>query len=257
MLKERLVYMNQEYVIIDLETTGLDIQNEAIIEIAAVRVRRGLIMDQFSTLIACDKVITPEIEALTGISNEMLEGQPELSDVLPMLIEFIGDADIVAHNAAFDSEFLHRFWPDDRVWIDTITMTQIAYPDLPSYALTNLSVYLNLEHTQAHRALGDALATAQLFVVVEKELDKLSPSAKEDIMTLLEGDDSPLGTLLRRKCASFISSSTDDDNKKPIKQRPAKKSGEIDEFFRINTEQIKSYLGEDSLYRDRLPGFEE
>ena len=135
--------MAKEYVVIDLETTGLDILNESIIEIAAVKVRRGLIVDSFSTLVACDTPLRPEIEALTGITSEMLAGQPELIEVLPELTEFIGEADIAAHNAEFDSSFLHRFWADGRQWLDTITLAQIAWPCFPSYSLANLCLYLD------------------------------------------------------------------------------------------------------------------
>ncbi|MBQ6536689.1 MAG: 3'-5' exonuclease, partial [Firmicutes bacterium] len=192
--------MAKEYVVIDLETTGLDIMNESIIEIAAVKVRRGLIVDSFSTLVACDTPLRPEIEALTGITTEMLQGQPELNEILPELTEFIGDADIAAHNAEFDSGFLHRFWADSRQWLDTITLAQIAWPCFPSYSLANLCIYLDIDNESAHRALGDAMATAKLLIAIEKQLDALPVAARQDILKLCEGDDSPAGELLRRKC---------------------------------------------------------
>ena len=155
--------MAKEYVVIDLETTGLDIMNESIIEIAAVKVKRGLIVDSFSTLVACDTPLRPEIELLTGITTEMLAGQPELDEVLPQLEEFVGEADIAAHNAEFDSTFLHRFWADGRQWLDTITLAQIAWPCFPSYSLANLCAYLDIDNEAAHRALGDAMDADTMF----------------------------------------------------------------------------------------------
>lgn len=245
--------MAKEYVVIDLETTGLDIMHESIIEIAAVKVRRGLIVDSFSSLVACDKTIRPEIEALTGISNEMLAGQPELSEVLPQLEEFVGEADIAAHNAEFDANFLHRYWADDRQWLDTITLAQIAWPCFPSYSLANLCAYLNIDNTAAHRALGDAMAEAELFIAIEKQLDALPLSARQDIAKLCEGDDSPTGRLLRHKCGQIGAAVPQPESRRPDKppSRP------VDEYFTIDPEQITQCLGPDSIYSDRIDGFEE
>lgn len=244
--------MSNEYVVIDLETTGLDIMNESIIEIAAVKVRGGVIADSFSTLVACGKPLRPEIERLTGITTEMLAGQPELGEVLPMLDEFVGEADIAAHNAEFDANFLHRFWDDERQWLDTITLAQIAWPCFPSYSLANLGVYLDIENESAHRALGDAMATAKLLIAIEKQLDHLPLRARQDIAKLCQGDDSPTGRLLLRKCQQ-IGELPPVDNKRPEKQ-PAR---EVDEDFRIDPEDIRACLGPEGAARERIEGFEE
>lgn len=245
--------MAKEYVVIDLETTGLDIMNESIIEIAAVKVRRGLVMDSFSTLVACSTPIRPEIEALTGISTEMLAGQPELSEVLPMLEEFVGDADIAAHNAEFDSSFLHRFWADDRQWLDTITLAQIAWPCFPSYSLANLCLYLDIDNESAHRALGDAMATAKLLIAIEKQLDALPLSARQDILKLCAGDDSPTADLLRRKCGQVGEAIQTESVQRP-KKLPSR---EMDEDFRIELDQIAGLIGPESSCPERIEGFEE
>ena len=244
--------MAKEYVVIDLETTGLDILNESIIEIAAVKVRRGLVVDSFSTLVACDTPLRPEIEALTGITSEMLAGQPELGEVLPELTEFIGEADIAAHNAEFDSSFLHRFWADGRQWLDTITLAQIAWPCFPSYSLANLCIYLNIDNESAHRALGDAMATAQLLIAIEKQLDALPLAARQDILKLCEGDDSPTGQLLRRKCGQ-VGEAAPETGRRAEKLPPRKNN----EDFRIDLDQITSLIGPDSACPERIEGFEE
>ncbi|MBR2783373.1 MAG: DEAD/DEAH box helicase [Firmicutes bacterium] len=244
--------MAKEYVVIDLETTGLDIMNESIIEIAAVKVKRGLIVDSFSTLVACDTPLRPEIELLTGITTEMLAGQPELDEVLPQLEEFVGEADIAAHNAEFDSTFLHRFWADGRQWLDTITLAQIAWPCFPSYSLANLCAYLDIDNEAAHRALGDAMATAQLLIAIEKQLDALPITARQDILKLCEGDDSPTAHLLRRKCGQPGEAAAG-EGKRPDKPAPR----EIDEDYRIDLDQISSCLGPDSSCAERIEGFEE
>ena len=245
--------MAKEYVVIDLETTGLDIMNESIIEIAAVKVRRGLIVDSFSTLVACDTPLRPEIEALTGITSEMLQGQPELNEILPELTEFIGDADIAAHNAEFDSGFLHRFWADSRQWLDTITLAQIAWPCFPSYSLANLCIYLEIDNESAHRALGDAMATAKLLIAIEKQLDALPVAARQDILKLCEGDDSPAGELLRRKCGQ-VGESAEYAGDKRQEKAPQR---EVDEDYCIDLDQISTLIGPDSAFPERIDGFEE
>lgn len=126
--------MAKEYVVIDLETTGLDIPNDEIIEIAAVKIRRGLLIDHFSTLVSCKRELSEEISQLTGITADMLDGQPDIFEALQMLTEFVGSADLIAHNADFDGNMLHKYWPDDRVWLDTIVLSQIVWPCVSSYA---------------------------------------------------------------------------------------------------------------------------
>ena len=243
-----------EYVVLDLETTGLDIDRDEIIEIAAVRVRRGILMDEFQTLVRCAKPISAEITALTGIDNEMLLGQPGIYEILPELSDFIGDAVLVAHNAAFDSQFLQKYWPDDRVWLDTLTMTQIAFPCLPSYALSSLTTSLGVENDQAHRALSDARATAEIFILAEKALSHLTLGAKKDILSLAEGDETPLGELLRAKCQDIGSASTG-----TLEKINANRQGErryVDEEFQLDLQQIDEYLGPESSYAQRLERFE-
>lgn len=243
----------REYVVIDLETTGLDLQQDEIIEIAAVKIRRGLVVDQYSSLVRCERVLTPQITSLTGISDEMLQGQPRLSEVLPQLIEFCGEAELAAHNAEFDAGFLHRYWPDDRIWLDTLPLAQIAWPTLPSYALRNLSAMLDLQHEQAHRALDDALATAALLVAAEKELEKLPLRAKEEILQLAADDPSPLSMLLRRKCGqpgAAVAPGLE-------KEQGARGARQKDDEYRILMQEIRQYLGEESCYRERIEGFEE
>ena len=166
--------MANTYVVIDLETTGLDNTYDKIIEVAAVKIRRGLIVEEFSSLIAIDTPLTEEISSLTGITDEMLENQPRIEAVIPTLAEFIGEADIIAHNADFDRSFLVRHWPDERSWIDSITLAQIVFPCEPSYSLAWLTKALDIDNNNAHRALSDALATAELFYPHGKRVEYFS-----------------------------------------------------------------------------------
>lgn len=243
----------REYVVVDLETTGLDPLRDEIIEIAAVRVRRGLIVERFSTLVACDQQLSPEIVALTGISQEMLAGQPQLEAVLPEFADFVAEAELIAHNAEFDAAFLHQHWPDQRPWLDSLTLAQIVYPTAPSFSLANLTARLGIDNDQAHRALSDALATAELFIRAEKELERLPVQAKADLLQLAEGDVNPLGELIRRKCSQVGAAA-----REPAAPRqPAPVARVVDEEYQLDLAELGRYLGEDSLYRQRLADFED
>lgn len=245
--------MAKEYVIVDLETTGLDIPSEEIIEIAAVKVRRGLIVDQFSTLVACEKPIPCEIEELVGITDAMLVGQPSLAEAVTAFADFSAGAELVAHNAAFDEAFLHKYWPDERKWLDTLTLAQIAFPCAGSYSLVNLSAMLSISHDQAHRALSDALATAELFLQIDKKLDRLPARAKEDILLLAATDETPMGEFLRHKCQQV---STIAESTAPSSWQSQPSARKLHEDYQIDLKEITTYLGEDSPFAERFASFE-
>ena len=194
--------MANTYVVIDLETTGLDNSYDKIIEVAAVKIKRGLIIDEFSSLVAIDTQLSEEVSSLTGITDEMLVGHPQIEAVIPALAEFIGEADIIAHNAEFDRSFLVRHWPDERSWIDSITLAQIVFPCEPSYSLAWLTKALNIDNNNAHRALSDALATAELFIRMEKELLAFPDFLKEKLTQLSAGDGSASAAFVAKCCAN-------------------------------------------------------
>ena len=245
--------MTNTYVVIDLETTGLDCNTDKIIEIAAVKVKRGLIIDEFSSLVAIDGSLPEEISSLTGISDEMLLGQPRIEDLIPALSDFIGEADIVAHKAEFDSSFLLRYWPDPRTWIDSITLAQIAYPCQPSYALAWLVKNLELENHSAHRALADALATAELLIRIEKELSGFPDFLQEQLSALASGDESATGAFIRRCCSGRGGAAA------PAGQtvRGSHQRREINEEYCLDVDALADYFGERAEFKERIPGFEE
>ena len=243
-----------EYVVVDLETTGLDIQRDEIIEIAAVKVKRGLVVDTFQTLVRCDTAIPAEVSSLTGITEVMLSEQPDIWDVLPGFSDFVGETNLVAHNAAFDRAFLHKYWPDERQWLDTLILSQIVFPCLPTYSLANLTASLNIPNAQAHRALSDALATAEIFIQVEKALSRLPFGAKSDILRLADGDDSLLGQFLRSKCRD-VDGSSGDGEEIPLPSRSERRY--VDDAYQLDVEKITNILGPESLFAQRMENFEE
>lgn len=160
-----------EWIIIDLETTGLNAKKDKIIEIGAVLLRENGERKTFQTLIDPGIPLSRRISELTGITDEMLIGQPTMDEVIDDFLDFMGEAIPVAHNVPFDSAFLEPLvgHPKD-AWLDTITLCKMAFPMLESYALTNLVEYFGIETPTHHRAMADALATADLFVMIENSM---------------------------------------------------------------------------------------
>ncbi|MCL1817094.1 MAG: exonuclease domain-containing protein [Clostridiales bacterium] len=253
MINRMVATKANEYVIVDVETTGLDANMDELIEIAAVKVRRGLVVEEFSTLVKPQRPIPSFISGLTGIHDEMLAQSPSPYEAVNSLAVFIGNAEIAAHNASFDSAFIARYWFNKRLWLDTITLLQVAYPCAPSYSLANLCAYLQIENVHAHRALDDARATAALFLCACKQLSKLPDQAKKDLLLLAENIDAPLENIIRRHC-SILSGA---------KQWVADKSEEtplsniiIDRDYCISLKEIQSFFGQNGLCKQRLKGFE-
>jgi len=163
--------MAAEYAIIDFETTGLSAGWHRIIEVGAVRVREGAVVDTFSQLLDPGVPVPAFITGLTGISNAMVRGQPSPEQVMPALRAFLGDCPAVAHNASFDAgfyraELARAGLADERPFLCTMRLARRLVPDAPNHQLGVLARHLQLEPPagfRAHRALGDALLTAALW----------------------------------------------------------------------------------------------
>ncbi len=147
-------------VIFDTETTGLDSDLDHIIEMGAMKVVGGQVVDEFSSFVSTDIELTQNITNLTGITQEMLAGQPAMSDVLPKFLQFIKGSIIVAHNAEFDMAMLRSAaarlgyeinWP----CFCTMKLTRKILPGLPRYNLDTLAEHFKLTFEARHRAVGD------------------------------------------------------------------------------------------------------
>ncbi len=161
-----------EYVVFDLETTGLDVLNNGITEIGAVRIKDGKITEQFGTLIKPDYPITEEITKITGITEEMVKDSPKISTVMPDFMKFIDGAVLVAHNAEFDMKFIKRFAGAEEYEIknkvlDTVEIARSVLPFLKRHDLHTIAEHFNIAFNH-HRAVDDATATAQAFIEMYK-----------------------------------------------------------------------------------------
>ena len=161
-------------IVLDTETTGLDYTRERIIEFAGVRLENGKIKDEFQTLINPKQHIRKSSMAIHGITQEMVEDAPTEEEILPKILEFIGDYPIVAHNAIFDYSFLNeakmRVFGEklENPRIDTQIMFKEIAPDLESHGLEALTSRFNVELHNHHRAMADAMGLALAYPKLKK-----------------------------------------------------------------------------------------
>ena len=177
--------LDDTYVVFDLETTGFSSVNDKIIEIGAVKVKKGEIIDSFSTFVNPEIPIPFEITDLTSITDEMVMGAETIEVILPKFLEFCEGAVLVAHNAGFDVGFIeqncknlgfkHRF-----TYVDTVALARVLLPTLSKYKLNVVAKALGISLENHHRAVDDAGATAEIFV---KFIEMLK---ERDIYTLTE-----------------------------------------------------------------------
>lgn len=156
------------YVSIDLETTGLNPKLDKIIEIGAVRVREGRETETFSALVNPGRKLEERIVKLTGISDGELAQAQELDQLMPKLLEFLGDDPLIGHKILFDYSFLKKAAVDRRLefektGIDTLKIARRYLPELEHKTLTYLCGYYGITH-HAHRAYADAQAASSLYL---------------------------------------------------------------------------------------------
>jgi DNA polymerase III epsilon subunit family exonuclease len=170
---------------LDIESTGLDQRTDRIIEIGAVKFRGHQEIEQYSTLINPGRDIPPFITELTGISNQDVADAPSIGDVLPGLIEFLGDYPMIGHNVAFDAGFLARNGVPVRTQtFDTYDLTYALLPGATEYNLGGLGIAMGLIHESPHRALSDAVVTRDLFLLMLDKLAALPPGVLSEFSRL-------------------------------------------------------------------------
>ncbi|MCH5350356.1 MAG: 3'-5' exonuclease [Clostridiales bacterium] len=166
------------FVAFDFETTGLSIHQDSPTELGAVKIVDGEITEVFHTLIDPKRPIPDVVVQKTGITDEMVKGQPTFEDVLPDFYKFSYGAALVGHNISFDFPFLIKFGNrigycfGDRRTFDTLGMAPRALPGIDVLTLDSVLGRLNLVNDNAHRALSDATATAKAFIAMCKLLSK-------------------------------------------------------------------------------------
>lgn len=182
----------QDFTAIDVETTGLNPKTEKIIEVGAVKVRNGKIVERFDSLVHPGRRLTERITELTGITDEMLKDAPLPEKVIPEILDFIGGDILLGHSIMFDYSFLKRAAvnlglmksKDNRYGIDTLKIARCCLRELESRSLPFLCKYYEIPH-EAHRAEKDAEATALLYGKLVEGFGKTAESSLFDPVQLV------------------------------------------------------------------------
>ncbi len=186
--------IDSEYVVFDIETTGLSQKHNKIIEIGAVKLKNGEVTDRFSHFVNPEIPIPYQIEQLTSINDEMVINEPTIDVILPQFIDFCGDAIVVAHNASFDTGFIKKNAADmglsfNNTIMDTMTLSHILLPELGKFTLDRVCKALNIKNEHHHRAVDDAEATAKIFMHFYDMLIEKGVHTLDDINAMGEASD--------------------------------------------------------------------
>lgn len=157
------------YVVLDIETTGLDPKESEIIELSALRVENNRVVSEFSTLVKPTGTISPYITNLTGISQSMTASAPDIKTAIKRFADFCADSTIMGHNVKFDIRFisnnlhLYHNLPFSNDYVDTLRLARIYLPDLPNKKLGTIATYFNFDTSGMHRGLKDCVVTNLCF----------------------------------------------------------------------------------------------
>lgn len=167
---KRLARYVADYVVFDLETTGVSVEHDVIIEIAAVKVVKGKVIDTFQTLVNPERPIPSGASRVNGITDDMVADAPLIGEALEAFLGFIGDAVLVGHNIqAFDMNFIYDASmcvfqkPVTNNFIDTLYMARKCLPELNNHKLTDLAAHYHISQEGAHRAFNDCMINQQCY----------------------------------------------------------------------------------------------
>ncbi|MDP4092536.1 MAG: PolC-type DNA polymerase III [Bacillota bacterium] len=186
--------LDGEFVVLDIETTGLEHRKDRITEIGAVKIKNGEVTEEFSSFVNPEIPIPAFITKLTGITDDMVKDAPLVNEVLPLLLEFIGDSVVVAHNSPFDLGFIKYYANKcdlkvENTIIDTLQLCRCLYPGLERYRLDAVAKHLKIKMDNHHRALDDAKTTAYILlkcILLLKEMGAESVNSIESMFDSCE-----------------------------------------------------------------------
>ncbi len=185
--------LEDDFVVFDIETTGLNPHQDKITEIGAVKVRNGQIVDRFSAFVNPGVSIPSFIVKLTGITDDMVKDAPPVEQVLNEFMEFIQGSVLVAHNANFDVGFIKQNAKlmGEKVknpYIDTLELCRKMFPELGRYKLNIVAKHLKIELENHHRAVDDSMATAKIFMHCINMLKEKGCKSIKDIQNAFDGE---------------------------------------------------------------------
>ena len=177
-----------DYVLYDLETTGISCNDDEVIEISAVKVRNGAVIEEFSSLVNPGRPIPYAASAVNHITDEMVANAPDFREVLKSFLNFAGEDILVGHNIhTFDMKFLYRdcerFFGQTLTndYIDTLKLARLCIPKLSHHRLGDLAEFYGISTEGAHRALNDCRMNQQIF-------EKMGPMVEESVKKSVKGN---------------------------------------------------------------------
>lgn len=190
--------MSKTYIALDIETTGLSPERDAITEIGVVKFRQDCVLAEWSSLVNPFRSLSYKIQQLTGITQSDVDGAPPLRSLVSSLQDFVRDLPIIGHNVAFDLSFLNSeglFLNNPS--IDTFEMAGILLPHAGRYSLSRLAEDLGIDLSNAHRALNDARATKDLFLALLDRAYEMDLETVQNINRLAAKTNWPLKAVFR------------------------------------------------------------
>jgi DNA polymerase-3 subunit epsilon/ATP-dependent DNA helicase DinG len=254
-------------VALDIETTGLDPEKDAIIEIGAVRFNEKRVEGEWESLVNPGKRIPPFITQLTGITDQMVIHAPAIQTLLPDLARFAGDAPILGHNVRFDLAFMRRqnILRRNDV-LDTYEMASVLMPTAGRYNLKSLAQALGIPHNSAHRALADANATRMIYLRLYEEALQMPLSLLAEILRLSDNVENwpgygPLHLAMRARTREIVSAdSVRHFYAGPLFASRREINGQglnpIGDPVALDTDEVASILEQGGLFAHYFPNYE-
>ena len=188
---------SDEFIVFDIETTGLSVLNCKITEIGAVKIQNGEVVERYNTFVNPECPIPEEITKLTSITDEMVADARKIDEVLPEFLSFVGDRLLIAHNADFDTSFIRAAakaldLPFTNPYLDTVGLSRFLNPELKSHKLNLLVEHYKLGDFHHHRACDDAEMLAMIFFSMAKQLQEMDIKNFSDLQNEMSTNADPL-----------------------------------------------------------------
>ncbi len=247
------------FIAIDLETTGLNFEHDEIMEIALVRFENGKVTETLDYLIKPSNPIRPFIAKLTGIDSQALETAEDFPTLAGKIRAFIGDAPLVAHNAAFDFHFLKEAFEkigiafaEHPIW-DSLTASRIAFQNVTNHKLSTLVETLGIKRSVAHRALPDAEACGELFNLALQKISEFSLAERKALSRVAQGTFWERIFTDANDLAVNVLDCEQDEFLYALKENVSP----VPFFQKNRAERIAAYFGENGKLATIIPNFKE
>ena len=188
---------DDEFIVFDIETTGLSVLTSQIIEIGAVKIKSGKVLERFNKFVNPGVSIPENIVELTGIDDSMVADADKIDVVLREFLDFIGDRLLIAHNANFDISFIRKASRDlgykfNNPYLDTVTLSRFLNADLKSHKLDAVAKYYDLGDFNHHRACDDAEMLANIFFAMVDKMGRFDIKTFADLQRDMSENANPL-----------------------------------------------------------------